>query len=271
VALCGLTLLVAAPAAASAAAKTETASLGDVTAKFSYAGHYPRYHNQRLTISRAGVVAYSQAVVSPVCGHLCAPGLDEPATPSVHVLDLEHSGSPDVVLDLFSGGAHCCSIEQVFSFDPPTGTYVKTERNFGDPGEQIVDLRRDGHYQFLTADDAFAYAFTDYAASGLPIQILTFSHRRFHNITRRFPKLIAADARRWLRLYRGMARSGYVDSVGVIAAWAADQELLGHRKLVDRTLAREDRAHHLNSLAGPGGKKFIAALKRLLRRDGYLR
>jgi hypothetical protein len=187
----------------------------------------------------------------------------------VHVLDLEHNSQPDVVLDLFTGGAHCCSVEQIFSFDPGAMAYQKTERNFGDPGAQIVDLNRDGHLEFLTADDRFAYEFTDFAASGLPIQILTFGNRHFTDVTRSYPKLIAKDAADWLHIFRhAVARDRYSDSVGVVAAWAADQELLG--RLVSRFLAAQARAHRLNAPGLPSGHRFVANLMRFLRRHGYL-
>jgi hypothetical protein len=260
--------------AAAALASTQTAHSGDVSATYGFKGSYPNYSGERLTITKAGTVVYDQPVVSRFCGTQCAPGAPQPKLSSVRVLDLEHNGQPDVVLDLFSGGAHCCGIEQVFSFDPGSNTYVKTERNFGDYGAQVVDLRHDGRIEFLSADDAFAYAFTSFAASGLPIQILAFSNRHFRDVTRQYPKLIAKDATRWLRLFKGMAKQHYQDSVGVIAAWAADEELLGHRKLVSGYLARQAKAGHLNSADGPpapSGKKFVAQLMRFLGRHGYLR
>ena len=265
----GLVGLLALPAAASAT--TQTARSGQVTATFSFTGHFLHYSHERLKIARGGVVVYDQPVVSGLCGRQCAPGAASPSQASVHVLDLEHTGEPDVVLDLFSGGAHCCSVEQIFSFDSTNMVYVKTERNFGDPGEQIVDLGHKGRYEFLTADDSFAYEFTDFAASGLPIQILTFAGRHFSDVTREYPRLIAKDAARWMRVFRSLARDHYSDSVGVVAAWAADEELLGHNAQVERFLSAQARAGHLNSGTGQaGGKRFIADLRRFLRRRGYL-
>jgi hypothetical protein len=187
----------------------------------------------------------------------------------VQVVDVEHTGDPDVVLDLYSGGAHCCTVLQIFSFDPAANTYVATERNFGDPNVQIVDLHRDGQFEFLTADDSFAYRFTDYAASGLPIQIFTFADGRFIDVTRAYPALIAKDARFWTKAFQSMARAGYPDSVGVIAAWAADEDLLGHTKLVSTFLHRLAAAGDLHSSFGAGGSRFVANLQRFLRRRGY--
>ncbi|MBV9804697.1 MAG: hypothetical protein JO130_15960 [Solirubrobacterales bacterium] len=260
--------LIAAPAAL---AKTETAHAGNVTATFSFQGQLPNFHGLRLTITRGGAVAYDQPVVAKLCETLCWPGALTGGQPAVQVVDLEHTGDPDVVLELFSGGAHCCTVVQVFSFDPGTMTYVKTERNFGDPGTRVVDLQHNGHFEFLTADDSFAYRFTDYAASGLPIEILTFASGHFTDVTRSYPRLVAQDAAVWLKAFEGMAEGHYADSVGVIAAWAADEDLLGHVKLVNRYLSAQAKAGHLNAPFGAGGTKFVAALQKFLRRRGYLR
>jgi hypothetical protein len=211
-------------------------------------------------------------VVSKFCGNLCDPYTGITGKSSVDVVDLEHTGQPDVVLDLYSGGAHCCTIVQIFSFDPGTMTYVKTERNFGDPQARIVDLGHNGRYEFLTADDSFAYLFTDFAGSGLPIEIETFNDGRFTDVTRHYPRLVAKDAAFWLRAFKRMAGSGYQDSVGVIAAWAADEDLLGHAKLVNTYLAQQASLGHLNSALYPqaGGQRFIVKLKRFLHTRGYV-
>ena len=263
-------ILISAPAAL---ATTQTAQSGNVTATFTFSGVYPQFTDMQLSIAQSGTVFYDEPVTSNRCGTYCAPGSPTGPGSSVHVLDLEHDGQPDVVLDLYSGGAHCCSIEQVFSFDPGTMTYAETQHDFGDPGEQIVDLGHNGRYEFLTADDWFAYEFTDFAASGLPIQILTFSDRHFSNVTRHYPKLIARDAARWMKAFKSMAKQHYSDSVGVVAAWAADEELLGHAKLVKAFLANQLQAGHLNSALSPtepSGAKFVSKLRRFLRTHGYL-
>ncbi len=259
-------------AAPSALATTQTAQSGNVSATFTFSGSYPNFTGLHLSIAQGATVYYDEPVASKLCGTYCAPGSPSGKGSSVHVLDLEHDGQPDVVLDLYSGGAHCCSIEQVFSFDPGTMTYTETQHDFGDPGEQIVDLGHNGRYEFLTADDSFAYEFTDFAASGLPIQILTFSNRRFRGVTRQYPKLIKRDAAGWLKAFNSMARQHYSDSVGVVAAWAADEELLGHVKLVNTFLANQLKAGHLNSALSPeepGGAKFVAKLRKFLRTHGY--
>jgi hypothetical protein len=271
--LCVVTVLslLVAPAAL---ATTQTAQSGNVTATFTFSGSYPNFTGLQLTIAQGSMVLYDEPVTSNLCGSYCAPASPSGGQSSVHVLDLEHNGQPDVLLDLYSGGAHCCWIEQIFSFDPGTMTYAATQHDFGDPGEEVVDLRHDGRYEFLTADDWFAYEFTDFAASGLPIQILTFSGRHFFNVTRQYPKLVARDAARWMKAFNAMAKQHYSDSVGVVAAWAADEELLGHRKVVNAFLANQLKAGHLNSALSPeepGGARFVAKLRKFLRAHGYAR
>ena len=122
--------LIAAPVAL---ATTETANSGNVTATFTFQGKVPKFHGLHLTISRSATVVYDQPVAAKFCGKLCWPGQAAIRSSAVHVVDLEGTGDPDVVLDLYSGGAHCCTVEQVFSFNPATATYVKAEQVFGDP------------------------------------------------------------------------------------------------------------------------------------------
>jgi hypothetical protein len=272
---CALAVSIAAAPAAAAAATptTQTASSSGVTATFSFTvTSQNTYPTKTLTISRAGQVVYDQPVTSSYCGQgavaqtYCAPGAPEPGYSSVHVLDLEHDGQPDVVLDLYTGGAHCCSVEQIFALDPGTGTYMVSQHDFGDPGERIVDLGHNGRYEFLTADDTFAYAFTAFAASGLPIKILTFAGGRFTDVTRQYPKLIAKDAAQYLKDFK----RNLSDGVGLIAAWAADEDNLGHTGLVSSTLNKELKAGNLRAVDAPAGKRFIKALNKLLKKDGYV-
>ncbi len=263
-----ISLVAVLAACASAFARTQTAQSGTVSARYSFSGRFPTYRDERLSITRAGVVAYDEPVTSSFCGTGCAPGAPEAGASSLQIADLNADGELEVLLSLYSGGAHCCSIMQVFAFDPSTGGYVSSEHDFGDSGARLEDLGPLPGLKFVTSDDRFAYAFTDFAHSGLPLQILAFEGGRFVAVTRQYPALIARDAARWWRAFR----HSHADGVGLIAAWAADQYLLGHRALVHRTLARQARLGHLHSGVGPvlpSGRKFVRALYRFLRRHGY--
>lgn len=278
--LIGLSVTVVSLTASSAApartlsTHTVSARSGGVSATFRYTVTHGHYTNETLQISGPGPGTGGILVTAKACGGGCAPAQVGPGRPYLHVVQLTPGTAPSVVLELFTGGAHCCQLDLVYTYDPRTMTYVRHVHNFGDPGATLIDLDHTGRSEFLSADDAFAYAFTDFAASGLPLRILRFDGTRFKNVTRAYPKLIAADAARWLKFYKSTARQHYSDSVGLIAAWAADEDELGFRRRVNRYLAAQGAAGHLNPSLGPsdpGGRRFIAKLGRFLRRQGYLR
>jgi hypothetical protein len=245
-----------------------------VKATFSYRGSNSDARDLRLVIRRDGNVTYDQLVTAKFCGTECWPAYSSDGASTVHVRDLGAGTTNDVVLDLYSGGAHCCTIEEVFTYDTTTKTYARVERNFGDPSAPLFDLGHNGRYEFESADDSFAYRFTDFAASGLPLEIVAFSKGHFVNVTRQYPQLIAKDAQKWLRAFRSEASEGYSDSTGLIAAWAADEDSLGHLALVRSFLQQQVVAGHLNEAMGstePRGRGFVVALDRFLRQRGYLR
>lgn len=261
----GLAVLLA--SAGTALAGTVSAHSGDVSATFSYTGTQIPYRNLHLTITRAGQVLYSQAVTAKDCSPYCALGRLGPHQPPLRVLDLESNGAPDVVLGLFSGGAHCCSIDQVFSYDPGTMTYTKSEWNFSNAGAAL--RRVDGRYVFVSANNAFYYEYSSFAGSGAPIQIFRFSNGNFRDVTRSYPALIRPDAALWWKAFT----HNYGDGEGLIAPWAADEYLLGKVALVNSRLQSELRSNHLHSGTPgvPSGRRFITALKRFLIRQGYAR
>jgi hypothetical protein len=254
-----------------ASATTYHSSLGNVSATLTYQGTYPTPQHTTITISRAGHVVYRGAVSAAFCGKLCwpTPSYGSGNASPLRVVRLE-AGSPDVVLGLYSGGAHCCFIDEVFA--PSSATkYVKTELNLGDPGARIEALPGNPYAAFVTADDSFAYVFTDFAASGLPIKVMRFSGHGFTNVTRQYPKLILFDAANWLVAFYSAASSHYSDSVGVIAAWAADEYLLGRANAADQFLDQQAAAGHLNSLLNPSvkGVTFVTELEKFLQHQGY--
>jgi hypothetical protein len=242
-----------------ASAKTQIASAGNVRAALSWRGQSQQVKDMHLTISQAGKVVYDQPVTAADCMGRCGPGA--PTGKSVRVLDLDGNGGLEVVVDLYSQGAHCCFIDQVFSPSAALGTWVVTQRDFQNSGAALKDLNRNGQTEFVSADNAFAYAFTDFAQSGLPIQIFRFSMLSFVNVTRRYPALIRKDAHLWWGAYLSDHDSG---RVGLIAAWTADEYNLGRRASADKTLAKQVSEHRISA-------RFVKQLNAFLKRNGYTR
>ena len=256
-----------------AGAATQSISSQGITVTYSYHGAPPLSRDSRLTISDDGKVVYDEAVTSKWCGSECSPNIIARARKVIHIVRLSPTGGPSVVLDLYTGGAHCCFVEQVYSLSANSTDVTKTEHNFGNPGVRLTKLSSSGSYSFLSANNDFAYEFTDYAASGMPIEIFNFSNNSFHNVTRSYPSLIRKDAAQWMTAFQSQASSHYSDSVGVVAAWAADEDMLGRPAGVARFLAAQARAGHLNSAISPitpSDHKYVLALQKFLRSHGYL-
>jgi len=217
-----------------------------------------------LTIQRQGTSS-----TAPVTSSECSPcAVETPFRGSpVTVADLEGTGSPVIVVDLTTGGAHCCSVVQFTMLHE--GSFVTHEHNFGDPGVELGPKLPDGRLELISADDRFAYLYAPYAYSGLPLQVFELREGVLADVTRTLPKALAADAARQWKGFRATRREGLGN--GLIAAWAADETLLGHRALVTATLAREARDGHLRSRGhyGPSGTAFVRALLRFLARSGY--
>lgn len=262
-----LALTCFAPAIVASAAST-SASSGTTSATFSYGGSFPIATHALLTIRRSGQIVYRHKVTSSLCDMACWPSIAAGET-TLQVVSLNASG-PDVVLSLYSGGAHCCFIDQVFA--PSGSTYVKSQYDFGDPGARVTTLPGTTTPVFLSADDSFAYAFTDYAASGLPIKVLAFNDNHFVDVTRSYPTLIENDAKRWWSAFESQRSTHFADSVGLFAAWAADEYLLGHVANANAVALAQARAGRLHSGLSPiqaSGVAFVHQLEHFLITHGY--
>jgi hypothetical protein len=256
-------LLAALVVAAPAAAETETASLGTVSATFSYTKVDDfQYSGMTVQITRAGVAAFDGVASSPDCATpYCAPGssVDEQ---SLHVVDLDGDGEPEVTVDLYTGGAHCCLIAEIFRW---TGSgYAATTRNFADFGYTL-----DGG-TFVTGDARFGYAFASFADSAMPVRLLVFRAGTWRDVTSTHPESLRADAARWMKEYK-KRRKG-TRALGLLAAWVADEYRLGpsRRAAANRFLTSELHAGRLRADQGwPHGRSYISTLKRRLRAWGY--
>ena len=246
---------VAVPAAR---ADTQVASSGQVQATFSFvAGDYGQATDFHLSVDRAGQRLYDQPL--NVC---CQPQ----GTKAVHVRDLDGDGEPEVWVDIWAGGAHCCTQMELLRFSG--GAYRQQEQVF-ETGYKLKDLDGDGIPEFKTNDYRFAYAFTYVAASPFPVRVLSYRAGKFTAVTKRFPKLVRKDRDRYKRVYRKGIRR-HMPSLGALAGWTADDYLLGHRRQADRRLTRELHAGHLyNDTGYVHGRKFIRVLKHDLRAAGY--
>lgn len=263
-------LAVALPTAAQASSGSETQSAGTVSATLTYETS-PESITSTLTITRDGQTAFSGPIGLRICGtdggRFCGPvgAIGDALGRSLVVADLDGDGEPEVAVELYSGGAHCCTYSTIARW---TGSaYALGTRNWGDPGYRIADLDRDGKFEFLSADDRFAYLFASYAYSGLPLQILRYDAGRFSDVTGRFRGRVAKDAELWWRNYR--KNRGNAQARGLIAAWAADRYRLGKRTATLRTLRGAAAGGDLGGRRS--ARSFVGRLDTRLRAWGYTR
>lgn len=108
--------------------------------------------------------------------------------------DLNGDTYPDVVVETFSGGAHCCFGTQVYSLRPDAAALIlkKPESN---AGGYFEDLDGDNVHEFITFDDSFAYQYCPYAAGVTVKVIMAFdvAQDRYLPASPRFPEQYTQD------------------------------------------------------------------------------
>ncbi|MDQ4071672.1 MAG: hypothetical protein M3088_02195 [Actinomycetota bacterium] len=262
--------LLALPATASAT--DETVESGAVRATFSYSCNESGFEcsNLRLRITRAGLTAYDEPVRFGKETTL-VPG--RRGEKSVLLRQLDPDSEPEVLLDLYTGGAHCCLLSNVYDFRD--GAYIRVGKRWNDPGYVLRNLDGRGRPEFRSADPRFASLYTSFAESRMPIQIWRFQGGGFRAVTRSFPNTVRRDRDRHLRFYRTLRREK-ADVRGALAAYQADNYLLGRSTAargwrVLRRLADQGKIKRPSSATGPSGRAYLRSLQRVLRRFGYTR
>ena len=261
------TLLFAMPAGAAPTRHVvETAVSGTVEADFSYDYAGYRFTHPHLTIKRGGAL-----LVDTDLKPLTSYGEVDPGRypqKSIAVRNLDSDPEPEVILDLYWGGAHCCWYTQVYRYVLATGSYSARTHVWGNVDYRFADLDSNGLPEFVSADDRFAYQFTSFAGSGFPIRIWSYRDGRFSDVSRQFPTQIRRDARRqWHWAFIGQSRS---DNAGLLAAWAADQCLVHHCRSAFRQLEVLRRQHRLGLGWDRTARAFFRHLRRFLQRTGYM-
>lgn len=267
-------------AALAVPAGTQQSTSGTVTATLSWKASKRKYdgvESARLKITRAGLPTLD-AGIGDLCKH-CFFNEDE-EQPNVEVRDLDGDGEPEVLVQAFTGGAHCCTDLGIWDFRPELGTYGHLIHYLGNAGYSLEDLDGDGKVEILTADDRFAYTFAAYVFSLRPTQVFAYRggpKAGLRDVTRSHLGLIRQEATYFRKLLRGSLRSRKdedVDLRGPLAAYVADMYLLGRGKEARKEIARVRRAHRLGSTKDrvwPGGKRFEPELLSFLKNTGYRR
>jgi hypothetical protein len=108
--------------------------------------------------------------------------------------DLNADGFPDLVVETYSGGAHCCFGTQVFSLRP-TGAALILKKPESNTGGTFENLGADQMSEFITYDDSFAYQYCPYAAGVLVKVVMAYDpgQDRYLPASPRFPEQYAEE------------------------------------------------------------------------------
>jgi hypothetical protein len=249
-----------------------TASSGVVQATLSWEKAEFGVANPRLVVARSGATVFD---ASPVAGsESCSEGYcsflaSGRRTSPLQAVDLNGDGEPEVLVDVYTGGAHCCALTEIFAFNGTT--YAPLEAYWGNTGYELRDLDGDGRPELSGYDDAFAGAFTAYAASMFPPRVVDYDPAvkgGLRDVTRRFPALIRRNQRSALRALRRARRQHY-ETLGAVAAYVADLYLLGRADDVGPYLRRARRRGDLRTINGRAPRSFERKLLAFLRKHGY--
>jgi hypothetical protein len=108
--------------------------------------------------------------------------------------DLNADSFPDLVVETYSGGAHCCFGTYVYSLRPagPILILYKPESN---AGGYFENLGADQVSEFITYDDSFAYQYCPYAAGVTVKVIMAYDAGQDHYLpaSPRFPEQYAEE------------------------------------------------------------------------------
>jgi hypothetical protein len=249
----------------------EQQARGNVSATLDYekdaSPDYTEYRNMRLRVSRAGTQVFDKMICS---GPGCWPGgYQQKRAYALTLRNVSGNAEPEVIVEIYSGGAHCCRSTVIVSRGP--GGYRAYKHGWADVGYR--GQWRQGVYYFLSADPSFAYAFTSFAASGYPAQAWTLSLAgRLRDVTRNRLDYVRGNATRLWQWYQRTARDGSGSVRGFLAAWCADQYLLDQGAKCEDELERaSDMGWLQSSYDDTSVSSYITKLRRFLRERGYAR
>ena len=268
-----LALALVAPGVASAAdGGSATASAGAVQATLTWAAAQYGNKDPHLVVTRAGAPAFdgSPVVAGSACSEDgCVYAASGKRDAPLQVVDLDADGEPELLVDAYTGGAHCCALTEILRFN---GTaYTTFEASWGNIGYELKDLDADGRPDFVTADDAFSYAFSSYAGSYHPPLVLDYdatAKGSFSDVTRRFPALARKNAKDALHTL-ARARRQHFETLGAVSAYVADLYLLGRGREVRPYLARARKRGDLRNATGHAPRSFDRQLLAFLHKQGY--
>jgi hypothetical protein len=195
----------------------------------------------------------------------------------VKLLDLDRDGNAEVIVETFSGGAHCCTNTFIYSWRGDR--FQKEEFGFTDGGGVgFDDLDGDGTIELVSRDQSFYYAYSSYAFSFPPSQIFSLRQGKLVETTRNYPRYLRSVLAQMFAAIEELSKDKSDQINGVLAGYVAQKALLNEADQGWQVLlARYDRSSDWGlAIYNTEGKQtgryrdFPTALSAHLRRRGYI-
>ena len=223
----------------------------------------PRVLRPRLTVTSAKHVAttFTPKPVPETPGRgVLLNGIDAPGAGAPALCVAQFPAGPVALVGTTNAFNQCCFLLDTYA--PGVDRRSALQDGLVMPRLRVVG----GSAAIVSADGGFLAQFTDYADSAAPLRILTVRGSRQRDVTSAHPARLRADASGWWKRFHQRPQRG----LGFLAAWAADQDRLGHDSSVWSTLDNLDAAGKLAGMTGwPRNQAYITALKKFLTSRGY--
>jgi|SRR5579871_6746151 len=141
--------------------------LGDYTAEVERTEGNSFFEQDLFTVRRAGTLIYALTAA-----HIKFATVKDPDADLPEALPVGTQNPEDIVVQSFSGGAHCCftieilSLGDAFDASPPLDTQSS--------GASLFKIPQDNSYGLETADGTFSYWWTPFATSPQPLLFLRY-------------------------------------------------------------------------------------------------
>jgi hypothetical protein len=145
---------------------------------------------------------------------------------SFRFLDLDNDTLPELIVQTFSGGAHCCTNNLIYGWDERYSRFSDAETGDLDAGGGIFrDLNNDGQIEFVSLDNAFFYQFGAYAESFPPDQIFNYRNRTLVDTTRDYPTRLIERAQQMRASFLETKANGHISNA-ILAGYVAQSALI---------------------------------------------
>lgn len=207
---------------------------------------------------------------------------------SLCVIAFNRERTPGVMVEGYTGGAHCCEAPVVYLFNRGSNRYDKVvdmtpidfeDAHAFDPNEGFLPVVVGSHVLLKTDDGSFDYAFGCYACSEAPVVLDSVSLDGLTDVTGQHPSIVTADANGiWKNAesaleHEAPALQSSTGPFGFLAPWVADECNLGRGARAWSTIETLNREGKLSDarydLWTLNHHSFVAYLHAFLLRNDY--